>query len=431
MAKKEQFQVLSGMKDILPEEQIFWQQFYNNASTIAGLYNFERIDTPILEDFGLFQKGTGEETDIVQKEMFSFKTKSGNHITMRPEGTPSVIRSYIEQGMEKQILPVKLFYIGPMFRHERPQKGRRRQLHQFGVECIGESDPIRDVQVIQVFFSLFEKIKMLDIRIEINTLGCAICMPKYKKKLKEYYSSHVKQLCADCRKRYRKNPLRLLDCKDEKCQRIKLKTPQVLDYICDDCRTHFKKVLDYLDVLEIPYILNPQLVRGLDYYTRTVFEIFKGEVSEELPDQKEKRLALASGGRYDNLVSLLGGKDTPGVGGALGLERVIDILQERTKKDTQQKKVSVFIVQLGEKAKKQSLFLLQDLQKANIKTGEAFGRDPITSQLKVADKLGAKISIIIGQKEVLDNVVILREMNTGSQETIPIPKLIKEVKKRL
>ena len=436
MTKREKFQTLTGMKDILPAEQLLWQQLYKHAESIAESYRFERIDTPILEDTALFQKGTGEETDIVQKEMFSLKTKGGTSMVLRPEGTPPVIRAYLQHGMEKWIHPIKLFYIGAMFRHERPQQGRRRQLHQFGVEVLGEDDPIRDIQVIQVFFALFTALKMEAVRLEINTLGCKSCLAKYKKALQDYYTNHIRSVCADCRMRHKQNPLRLLDCKDEKCQRIKIQAPQMLDFVCDQCKDHFKQVLDYLDVLEIPYMINPHLVRGLDYYTRTVFEIFQGEVAEDATTTQPKNLALASGGRYDNLIHLLGGQDTPAVGGAMGIERVLACVEEQQKakkqtSDASQSKVSVFIVQLGNKAKKQSLFLLRDLQKARIPTGEAFGRDSISSQLKVADKLGAKFAIILGQKEVLDNVAIIREMDTGSQEIVPMPKLITTLKNKL
>ena len=439
MTKREKFQTLTGMKDIVPAEQPLWQQFYKHAESIAESYNFEKIDTPILEDYALFQKGTGEGSDVVQKEMFEIRTKGGTHMVLRPEGTPSVIRAYVQYGMEKWTSPVKLFYIGAMFRHERPQQGRRRQLHQFGVECIGEDDPIRDVQVVQVFFSLFSAFKINDVRLEVNTLGCKSCLAKYKKALQDYYIGHLRGVCADCRIRHKQNPLRLLDCKDEKCQRVKIQAPQMLDFVCDQCKEYFKQVLDYLDALEIPYMINPHLVRGLDYYTRTVFEIFQGEVSEkpatDQPNQP-KNLALASGGRYDNLVHLLGGKETPAVGGAMGIERVLAcVAEQQAKKQGEsvatKQRASVFLVQLGNKAKKQLLFLLRDLQKAHIPTGEAFGRDSISSQLKVADKLGAKIAIILGQKEVFDNVAIIREMETGVQEIVPMAKLIPTIKERL
>ena len=427
MTKKEKFQTLTGMRDILPQEQAHWQNVYQRARTISTSYGFEKIDTPIVEDFELFNKGTGEITDIVQKEMFSLRTKGGTHAVLRPEGTPPIVRAYLEHGMEKWTTPVKLFYIGAMFRHERPQQGRLRQFHQFGVECIGENDPIRDVQVIQVFVALLSALKIKNIRLEVNTLGCKVCLVKYKKALKDYYTSHIRSVCADCRVRHKQNPLRLLDCKDEKCQRTKLQAPHVLDFVCNDCKSHFKHTIDYLDILDIGYTLNNHLVRGLDYYTRTVFEIFQGNVIDDKPQADDKRIALASGGRYDNLIESLGGKPTPAVGGALGIERIIACLGEY---QTQQS-VPVFVVQLGQKAKKKALFILQDLQKAKINVREAFGKESIGAQMKVAEKLGVKMVIIVGQKEVLDKVALIRNMDTGLQEIIPEARLLDEVKKRL
>lgn len=430
MAKRERFQTPAGMRDILPAAQRQWQFFTETARSVAASYGFEHIDTPILEFSNLFRKGTGEGTDIVQKEMFSFATKGGDELTLRPEGTPPVVRAYLEHGMEKWTMPVKLSYLGPMFRHEKPQQGRRRQLHQFGVESIGEEDPVRDVQVIQVFFAVFAKLKIDEVRLEVNTIGCAECRPKYVRALKEYYRNHLKQVCADCRVRYKSNTLRLLDCKDEKCQRVKVSAPQMLDYLCEACNTHFKAVLELLDAVAIPYMLNPHLVRGLDYYTRTVFEIFKGEVADE-SDGAQKRLALASGGRYDGLVKMLGGKDTPAVGGAMGIERVLALLEDEKEEYEYPSPSRVFLVQLGDMAKKRGLVLLEEFRRANIKVGEAFGRESITAQLKVANKVGADLAIILGQKEVLDDVAIIREMDTGSQEIIPMAKLMDEVRKRL
>ncbi len=428
MSKKSNFQTPLGMKDILPQDQGMWQTFVESAERTARSYGFEKIDTPVLEFSDLFRKGSGEETDIAQKEMFSFKTKGGDELTLRPEGTPSVARAYIEHGMEKWIFPIKLFYLGAMFRHEKPQRGRHRQFHQFGVECIGEAEPVRDVQVIQVFFAIFKALKIEDIYLEINTLGCSTCSVAYKKRLREYYQNHVNQLCADCRQRYKTNLMRLLDCKDEKCQRAQGAAPQTLDFLCDACGDHFKKVLDFLDYLEIPYVPNPHLARGLDYYTRTVFEVFQGEIDKR---DEPSRLALASGGRYDELIKVLGGKKpTPAVGGALGIERVLDIAKEVSSKyETVTPKV--FIVQLGERAKKQSLVLIEEFRRANLRFGEAVGRDSLTSQLRIADKMGVDFVVILGQKEVLDKVVLIREMGTGLQEVVPMDKLIPEIKKRL
>ena len=441
MAKKsKQFQTPSGMHDILPSEQYLWQHFYKVAEEISAYYNFQRIDTPVLEFADLFRKGTGQGTDIVAKEMYTLRTRGGDALTLKPEGTPSIVRAYIQHGMKKWTSPVKLYYIAPMFRHDRPQRGRFRQFYQFGLETIGEDDPARDAEILHAFFVIFGRLRLKNVVAEINSIGCSSCRPKYIKTLKEHYRYRLRQVCKDCRGKYKDNPLRLLDCEEEKCARVKTETPHILDYLCVDCNAHFKKVLEMLDSIGIPYLLNPYLVRGLEYYTRTVFEIFEEQIS---PDVKEgdkvtstkgpvvKRLAIGSGGRYDNLVKFLGGKDTPAVGGALGMERILEAVARSKNKPLKPAEPGVFIVQLGDAAKKRALMLFEEFRKARIPVREAFGRESISSQLKLANKFKTNIAVIIGQKEALDKVAIIREMDTGSQETIPQDKLIKEVARRL
>src|SRR3989344_3962336 len=441
MAKKsKQFQTPSGMHDILPSEQYLWQHFYKVAEEISAYYNFQRIDTPVLEFTDLFKKGTGQGTDIVEKEMYTLRTRGGDALTLRPEGTPPIVRAYIQHGMKKWTSPVKLYYVAPMFRHDRPQRGRFRQFYQFGLETIGEDDPARDAEILHAFFVIFGRLRLKNVVAEINSIGCSSCRPKYIKTLKEHYRYRLRQVCKDCRGKYEDNPLRLLDCEEEKCARVKTETPHILDYLCVDCNAHFKKVLEMLDSIGIPYLLNPYLVRGLEYYTRTVFEIFEEQIS---PDVKEgdkvtstkgpvvKRLAIGSGGRYDNLVKFLGGKDTPAVGGALGMERILEAVARSKNKPLKPAEPGVFIVQLGDAAKKRAFMLFEEFRKARIPVREAFGRESISSQLKLANKFKTNIAVIIGQKEALDKVAIIREMDTGSQETIPQDKLIKEVARRL
>ena len=430
MSKTDTFKTISGMKDILPEEQPLWQSIIRTASSVASSYNFYKIDTPLMEYSDVFKKGTGETTDIVQKEMFSFVTRGNDDVTLKPEGTPSVVRSYIEHGMSQYIHPVKLFYCDAMFRYEKPQKGRRRQFHQFGVECIGEKDPIRDVQTIQFFTTFFQEMKIDNCMVEINTLGCNGCITEFREKLRTYYENSTHQLCSDCRQRYDKNLLRLLDCKDEKCHRLKQSAPQILDSICEECSEHFQKVLSFLDILDIPYMPNPHLVRGLDYYTGTVFEIFHNTKDKNTNYEMSGGMALASGGRYDNLVTILGGKeDTPAIGGAMGIERIVDCISaSRKKKEFGVDMPKVCIVQLGEKAKERSLFLMEEFRKEGIRVAEALGRDSMTSQLNIADRMGCAYSLIIGQKEVIDDVVIIRDMVSGSQEAVDSPKVIETIK---
>lgn len=418
------------MHDILPEDQPLWQYLGDVCSEISNFYGFGRIETPILEYAELFVKGTGIGSEIVQKQMYTLKTQGGDFFTLRPEGTPPVVRAYIEHGMSNLPSPVRLYYMGPMFRHERPQAGRFRQFYQFGLEIIGEEDPVLDAQVIQLFSAIFKTVRLSEIIIHVNSIGCAQCHPRYKKVLKDYYRNRVRQVCADCRQRYKLNPLRMLDCKDEKCQRAKAHVPAILDYLCEGCHNHFKAVLEYLEVIGFPYFVDQYLVRGLDYYTKTVFEIFAGNVQPS--EATSQRIALVSGGRYDGLVKLLGGRDTPAVGAAMGMERVINLLREKNIAPPKHApEPRVFLIQLGNLAKKHSLKLLEQFRVAGIGLQESLGRDSIKSQLRLADKAGAEYALILGQKEVLDDTIIVREMEGGIQETIPFETIIPYIKKQL
>lgn len=433
MTKRKIYQTPPGMHDILPNSQYTWQYIYKIAEDIVTFYNFGKIDTPILEYQELFEKSTGQDADVFLKEMYSLKTKGGDYLTLRPEGTPPVVRSFIQHGMHKLNSPTKLYYAGPMFRHERPQKGRLRQFNQFGIETIGEMDSTRDAEVIRIFCLILDKLKLRNYVVEVNSIGCSSCRARYLKLLKDYYRYRLKHLCADCKKRYKASPLKLLDCKNEKCTQLKVDVPQIVDYLCQACTEHFKKVLELLDFINVPYFLNPYLVRGLDYYTRTVFEIFEHDLSGQVEGapKEEKRLAIASGGRYDNLVKFLGGKDTPAVGGAMGIERLLSILETREKQPKKPVQPRVFLVQLGDMAKKRGLALFEEFRKEEIPILESLGKDSISIQLKLANKFNVDLAIIIGQKEVIDKVAIIREMHTGSQESIPEEKLIKEIRKRL
>ena len=416
------------MHDILPEEQIFFQKIYNTAQNIAHFYNFQRIDTPILEEAELFSKGVGMTTDIVEKQMYAFRSRGGDYLALRPEFTAAIARSYIEHGMFNLPQPVKLYSAGPLFRQERPQAGRYRQFHQIDFEVLGEQSPVIDAQIIQIFYNFLRELKFKNIIIEINSIGDSQCRPYYKKLLTSYFRSREGSLCSDCRRRLRENPLRVLDCKEEKCQPVKSQAPQLVDHLCDQCKTHFKGVLEFLDEVDIPYRLNPYLVRGLDYYTKTVFEIF-----EDTPDG-QKLGALVGGGRYDALTKILGGKDTPSCGGAAGVERLVAVLKEKTKKETTVSSVAVkkvFLAQLGELAKRKSLKLFEEFRKARIPIAESLSKDSLKSQLRSADKEGASFALILGQKEALDGTVIIRDMKTGKQDTVKIEKTVKEIEKRV
>jgi len=424
--KKPKFQSPTGMHDILPEEQRFFQRIYNIVENIANFYQFQKIETPILEETELFSKGIGIATDIVGKQMYSFRTKGGDYLTLRPEGTASIVRAYIQQGMFNLPQPVKLWYFSPFFRYEHPQTGRYRQFWQYGFEVLGEEGPIIDVQIIQIFYNILREIRFKNLIVEINSIGDSQCRPYYKKLLVSYFRTREASLCSDCKRRLRENPLRILDCKEEKCQPIKAQAPQMVDHLCEECRKHFREVLEFLDEIELPYHLNPYLVRGLDYYTKTVFEIY--EDSEE----GQKQGALVGGGRYDALFKLLGGKPTPACGGAAGIERIIMLMKKRAVGGWRPPALpKIFLAQLGNLAKRKSLKLLEDFRKEKILVSESFGRDSLKAQLSKANKIGVKYTLILGQKEALEGTIIIRDMVSGKQETLKIEKIVREMKKRL
>ncbi len=419
-------QLLRGMKDIIPQEQVYWDYIRERAEKIAEEYGFKRIDTPILESTALFIRTTGKTTDIVEKEMFSFVDVGGDKISLKPEATPGIIRSYIEHGMLNLPQPVKLYTISPLFRHERPQAGRVRQHHQFDLEIIGDKDPVVEAQLLMLAYNFYKSLK-IDIKIKINSIGCIECRPQYKENLTAYLKSKKSKLCQTCKKRLTKNPLRILDCKEEKCKEIVAGVPQLVDWICDDCKKHFTKVLEYADELGIPYEPDPFLVRGLDYYTRTVFEIWPANSD----DSPSRQVSLGGGGRYDDLVGDLGGKDTPACGMGLGIERAIIKIKESKAEIIKKPVYDVFVAQLGEKARMKALGLFEELRSLKFKVAESFSKGSLRSQLDLANKLGVKITLILGQKEVLDGTILIRDMESGIQEEIDFSKVVKETRRRM
>lgn len=411
------------MHDILPKETPLWDKLIETTREIADFYNFSRIETPIAERVELFERGVGETTDIVEKEMYFLKTKGGDRLVLRPEMTAPVMRSYLQNGLHRLPQPQRLYYFGPAFRYERPQAGRYRQFHQFGFEIVGgDSDPVYDAEIIAASYRLIESLKIKPLIIEISSIGCRICRPGYRKKLIDYYRG--KEICRDCARRLKTNPLRLLDCKKEACQPIKADAPSILDSLCSPCRSHLKQVLESLEEMGLPYTLNPLLVRGLDYYNRTVFEIF---VQEEVVG-----LALASGGRYDYLAEMIGGRPTPGVGVAGGAERIIELMMARRDEIKLPKpRVKIFLVHIGDLAKKRSLALIEEFRRSNIGVISALGKNSLSEQLETANKVGSPLALILGQREVYEESIILRDMQTGVQESVPLKKVVEEVKKRL
>ena len=423
--KPKAFQAPKGMNDVLPGVQKYWEKFFKISKELAAYCGFETIETPILEMAELFKKGIGGATDIVEHEMYTLKTKGGDFLALRPELTAGVVRAYIENGFFSQPQPVKFFHWGPVFRHEAPQAGRYRQFHQADFDVIGEGDAVVDAQLIQLIYAILSEVGLKNLTVRINSIGDKNCWNKYRDEIKMYYRSKINRLCRNCKKRFKENPLRLLDCKEEECVALKASAPNSVDYLDKACHDHFKLILEFLDELGLPYILDPYLVRGLDYYTRTVFEI--------APESAiGSQITIASGGRYDYLTSNLGGKPTPAMGGSIGIERAVNEMRRQEVKVASPKpKTRVFLAQLGDLAKKKSLKLFGEFRKNNIYVSESFGRDSIKAQLRVADRLGADLALIMGQKEALDNTLILREMQSGVQETVPAEKIIDEVKKRL
>ncbi len=422
--KRVKLQTIRGMRDILPFEQPYWQKVRKVIEKIAIDYNYRRIDFPIIENVQLFERGTGEGTDVVDKELYRFKTKGGDDVCLRPEGTPSVVRAYLQHGMRVWHQPVKLSYYGPMYRYDRPQEGRYREFFQAGFEAIGEQDAVLDAQIIQLAMQIFKKLKIKKVTLHLNSIGCSECRPSYNKLLISYLNNRKRSLCMDCKKRLKTNPLRVFDCKEEKCTQVVAQAPQTVDHLCADCKKHFTSLLEYLDEIDMSYILSPQLVRGLDYYTKTVFEFF-------VEGENGSQDAIGGGGRYDYLVEKLGGAPTPGVGFACGVDRLVNVMKKNDSNPYYPPTPKVYLAQLGDAAKKKSLRVFEELEKAGIMVAESFGRGNLRTQLSQANKLKAEIVLIIGQREALDGAVILKDMNSGGQETLPFDKVIKEVKKRL
>ena len=425
---KEIIQSVKGMKDIRDEEFFAYQGFFEKASEVALYYGFKPIQTPIIEREEIFTRTVGEYTDIVQKEIYSFRTKGGNDkLALRPEGTASIMRAYIEHGMHTLPQPVMLFYFGPFFRHENPQKGRQRELQQFGVEVLGTEKSIADAIVIKVLFAILEEAGINNVVLEINSLGDKECRNAYKKALTAYFKKYTDTLQAQEKEALKNNPLRLLDSKNPEVIKLKENAPESMDYLTGASKQHFKELIEYLDCLEIPYRINSNLVRGLDYYSRTVFEIVfeKSEGPEE-----EIRIELGGGGRYDYLAKAMGHKkDIQSVGGALGVSRIISLGLGKNLKPRILKKPKVFFIQLGFEAKLKSLSVIEVLRKAKMTVQQSLSKDGLTVQLAMAERLEIPWVIILGQKEVLENSVIVRNMNDRSQKTIPIPELAEYIKK--
>lgn len=424
--KKITFQSPRGMNDILPEDAVYYDFLYDIAKNLFYAYDYQAIYTPMAENVELYERGTGIATDIVEKEMFRIEKRGDEDLVLRPEFTPGIMRSYIEHGMASKPQPVKLYTIGPVFRYDRPQAGRYRQFNQINVEVVGSSKPVIDAEIIDLAWNIIEKAGIKDIILQINSIGSVESRQEYIIALKEYMKPHERKISEEDRQRLKQNPLRILDSKNEKTQRLLMQAPQIIDFLNDEDSAHFKAVMEYLDEVDIPYNINPKLVRGLDYYSRTVFEIWPMETGNSLAQS-----SLGGGGRYDGLIEILGGNPTPAVGMALGVERVILAMKEQGVTPKNIKKPRVYVAQLGDLARRKALNLYKKLFAAGLPVTQNFGRESIKSQLKQADKLGVEMALILGQKEAVEGMIIMRDMASGMQEIVNQKAIIGEVRKRL
>jgi histidyl-tRNA synthetase len=416
-----EFRTIKGFKDILPEEVGNWQRLESEARRLFECFGYHEIKTPILERTDLFSLSIGQDTDIVSKEMYTLEDSKGRGMTMRPEATASVVRAYIQHRLYEKNPIQKLFCIGPMFRHERPQKGRLRQFHQVNAEIFGDSSPISDADMIIMAMYLFENIGLADLNLNLNSLGCLQCRPQFKEGLRGYLANKTDHLCTDCQRRAETNPLRVFDCKVEGCNQVVSDAPSILQSLCQECQDHFGALQDLLKSSDISFELNHKLVRGLDYYSRTTFEI----QTERLGAQN----AVAGGGRYDGLVKLLGGPDHPGTGFAIGAERVVALLEDQESVDM--RSPDLFIAALGETAEKRSFNWTMALRRSGLWVEMEYGSKGLKSQMKKADRIGAKKVLIVGDDEIASGKAILRDMKTKAQKDVNLVTLVDNLKKEI
>jgi histidyl-tRNA synthetase len=412
---------IKGFKDILPHETALWQWVEAEARGVFNAFGFKEIRTPILEKTELFSRSIGQDTDIVSKEMYTLMDSKGVGLTMRPEATSSVVRAYIQNRLYQDNPVQKLYSIGPMFRHERPQKGRYRQFHQINAELFGDPGPASDADIIIMATHLFNKLGLDNVILNINSLGCPDCRAAFREKLKVYLSERSGPLCEDCRRRAEVNPLRVFDCKIDSCREIVTDAPSILDFICNDCSIHFSLLKEYLNISDVRYVINHRLVRGLDYYSRTTFEI--------QTDRLGAQNAVAGGGRYDGLIKQLDGPDQPAIGFGMGFERIVALIEDSVKKDYE--KPELFIAGLGRDAEKMVFGWVTQLRKSGILVEMEYGSRGLKAQMKKADRLGAKRVLIVGDDELSSGKGILRDMETKAQQEIRLESLVEELKKTM
>ncbi len=405
-----------GTKDILPEESYQWQYIEREIEKLFENYSFKEIRTPVFEHTELFQRGVGDTTDVVQKEMYTFEDKGGRSITLRPEGTAGVVRAYIENGMASKPSPIKVWYNMGMYRYENVQKGRLREFHQIGAEVIGADSYLADVEIMSMANEIFKVLNIPDIELTINSIGCPVCREKYQKALREFIKPNLENYCKTCQSRYEKNPMRILDCKEEKCKEFNVNAPRIIDYLCEECRTHFENVKSMLSELGISYTIDTNIVRGLDYYTKTVFEFIS----------KEEGYTILGGGRYDGLIQELEGQETKALGFAVGLERLVEIFLKYNKLEDGTVPL-LYIANIGDEASKVATKLTQNLRRMGLHVEKDIQGRSIKAQFKYADKIGSQYVLTIGDTEIKNQTAKIKEMKTGEEIEIDLlPEKIKE-----
>lgn len=407
---------IKGTNDVLPGESYKNQYIESTCLSVAEKYGYKEMRTPVFEHTELFQRGVGDTTDVVQKEMYTFDDKGGRSITLRPEGTAGAARAFLENGLSNEALPQKICYLTSCYRYEKPQAGRLREFHQFGIECFGASSPLADAEMISLAKQVFDELEVKNLHLELNSIGCPTCRAEYHKALKEYFESRKDELCDTCRDRLDRNPMRILDCKSPVCHEIAQGAPVVLDYLCDECREHFDTVKKHLDAMNIEYVVNPQIVRGLDYYTKTVFEF----VSDSIGAQG----TVCGGGRYDGLIQELGGQSTPSLGFAMGLERLKLVMDAQNCPYPDEEKPDLFIVAMGEKAVLKAVEIAKDMRDEGFSVLYDLNGRSLRAQMKYADKLGAKFNVVIGDNEVDNGTAKLKNMATGDTKDINLTTFV-------
>lgn len=411
-----------GTQDLLPGTIEQWQYLEETIRSVCREYGYEEIRTPMFEATELFQRGVGQTTDIVKKEMYTFQDKGDRSMTLRPEMTASVCRAYVEDKLYGQPQPMKLYYIGPMFRYERPQSGRFRQFHQFGIEVLGADQPIVDAEVISLVWNLYKRLGLIGLEVHVNSVGCPICRARHREQLQEFLAARKSKLCNDCQERFERNPLRILDCKNPSCQEETVGAPTTRDTLCEECSTHFEKVLAILGRAGVVYRVNPRLVRGLDYYTKTAFEVMVEEIGAQS--------AICGGGRYDKLVEEIGGPPTPGIGFAMGIERVLAALQVQHKLPEEKPKLFAMLIALGEQAQIEGFALLSALRSQGMPVGmDLLGRS-LKNQLKSANRQGVRYALILGEEELARKVLVIRDLTLGEQIEVSLVDAVEEINKK-